>query len=457
MSSPATFLRAFARQLSSASLYGPAHPMLARGLESAFEELRALPESDDGGDVVFEIRADAVLCDGKEVTDLGAGPWRAKLRDAGVERLSFDAGMDAPAFVRRFHELAVELGLYDASLVESEDIELEVVSLDSQEKAPATPESAPSTEAAGGTAEAAVDTTGAAVESLEAAVETVGVAVESAEADEMRPVVPRDGQDLDDLADLVHWIHGEIARTGRLPSPETVRVVESLRSVAAAGELGPMSPRLLAPTDEYTTSHCLNVALLATALAAHLEYDDEELDLVMEAALLHDIGKVRLPLEDSSPDGLTPEQRSVMEQHPAEGARILLAGPVRHTLSAVVAYEHHMPFQGESGYPARHYPRSAHRFSRLVQICDAYDVLRSERGFRRSLSHEGALEYMRLQASVAFDPDLVTAFTDLCGARALPRIPDPDADERELGSLEQLSRMPDGAFDADTEIPPIRL
>jgi putative nucleotidyltransferase with HDIG domain len=403
MTSAARFLRALARQLSTTSLYGPAYPMLARGLAAAFEELQALSATEGSGDVVFEIQADRVLCGGREVTDLGAGPWRTKLRDAGVERLVFDGGMDAPAFERRFHELARELDLYDAAPTEPDDVELE-----------------------------------------------------TGDVENVRQLAQTDGQSLDEVSDLLYWIHGEIAKTGRLPSTETLRVVESLRGVASRGELALASPRLLVPADGYTTSHCLSVALTAAALAAHLEYDSEELDLVTEAALLHDIGKVRLPLGDTAPDGLTAELRSVMERHPAEGARVLLAGPARHTLAAVVAYEHHMAFQGETGYPVRHYPRSAHRFSRLVQICDAYDVLRSERGFRRALSHEGALEYMRLQASIVFDPDLVTAFADLCSAGPLSRIPDPAASERELATVE-LSRMPDGAFDADTETPPIRI
>ena len=91
-----------------------------------------------------------------------------------------------------------------------------------------------------------------------------------------------------------------------------------------------------------------------------------------------------------------------------------------------------------------------------MRICDAYDVLRSERSFRPPLSHEAALEYMRLQTSIALDPEMATAFADLCGGRPLLRIPGPAADERELGSAE-LSRMPDGVFDADTETPPVHI
>lgn len=395
--------------------------MLARGLASAFEELR--PLTGGGRDVVFEIQGDRVLCAGQEVTDLGAGPWRTRLLDAGIESLAFEAGIDASGFEERFHEIARQLALYD-----TEPVELEVTARDAGRMTTPPPD----------------------------AVSTAAAASEPPQTTTTQQVAPVGEHDLDEVADLVRWIHGEVARTGRLPSAETRRIVESLGEIEATGEPSVASPLLLAPADGYTTTHCLNVALLATALAAHLEYDGDELVLVTEAALLHDIGKVRLPLDDVEPRGLTAEQRPVMERHPAEGARVLLAAPAKHSLSAVVAYEHHMAWQGDTGYPPRHYPRTAHRFSRLVQICDAYDVLRSARPFRPALSHESALEYMRLQASRAFDPDLVTAFADLCAVRPLPRISDPDGDARELATIE-LSRMPDGAFDADTETPPITL
>lgn len=434
--------------------------MLGRGLASAFEELR--PLIGRGMDVLFEIQADRILLDGQEVTELGAGPWRMKLREAGIESLAFEADIDLSGFERRFHEIARRLELYGPTSAKLDDIgpetvvhDPETVVHDVEQTAPAVSEVAPSPEVR---EERPAPELPDGVSPVELPNDAPPLRAPTAPGDprEERQPAPAEGPSLDEEADLVRWIHGEIARTGRLPSTETRGIVESLRGLEAAGEPSVASPFLLAPADGYTTSHCLSVALMAAALAAYLEYDGDELELVTEAALLHDIGKVRLPLEDTGPDGLTAEQRSVMERHPAEGARVLLAGPPKHTLSAVVAYEHHMAWRGDAGYPPRHYPRNGHRFSRLVQICDAYDVLRSARSFRPALSHESALEYMRLQASSTLDPDLVTAFADLCGARPLPRIPGSAAGGHELGTIE-LSRMPEGAFDPDIETPPIRL
>jgi putative nucleotidyltransferase with HDIG domain len=434
------FLRALAQQLSATSLYGSAHPLLERGLASAFEQLQPLLEGGNG--VVFVFEGDRVLCDGREVAGLEAWAWRAKLADAGVPPLTFGPDTDVQAFARQFHELVQQLGLADP--VSDEAPEAAVV--------PESPEAeavAESTEA-----ETVVESpeAEAVAESTEA--ETV---VESAEAEAVPESGVEDGpRSLDEEAGIVEWLHRKIATEGILHSGDVRDVVGRLRSaLGTRGEIT-ASPLSLALADGYTTNHCLNVSLAAMALAAYLKYDEEQIELVGEAALLHDVGKVRLPLSDEHAGGLTAEARAIMEQHPAEGARVLFDAPTAHALSAVVAYEHHMPCDGEGGYPQRHYPRTPHRFSRLVRICDAFDVLCSERSFRPPLSEAAGLEYVRLQASVALDAEMVTALADLCGGRPLLRIPDPAAGERELSSAE-LSRMPEGVFDADTETPPIQI
>jgi hypothetical protein len=100
------------------------------------------------------------------------------------------------------------------------------------------------------------------------------------------------------------------------------------------------------------------------------------------AGLLHDLGKIRIPLEILNKAGrLTPEERQVVEAHPVEGARMLLAGraPMEH--AAVVAYEHHLMLDG-GGYPRLHYPRAAQYPSRIVHVCDVFDALRTRRPYR---------------------------------------------------------------------------
>src|SRR5205809_7824641 len=94
--------------------------------------------------------------------------------------------------------------------------------------------------------------------------------------------------------------------------------------------------------------------------------------------LLHDLGKVRVPLEIlTKPGKLTPEERVVMPTHPAEGARIILAAEEQLDLAAVVAFEHHILLNG-GGYPDLHYLRDCHRAYQLVHVTAVSDALRTK-------------------------------------------------------------------------------
>jgi HD-GYP domain-containing protein (c-di-GMP phosphodiesterase class II) len=101
------------------------------------------------------------------------------------------------------------------------------------------------------------------------------------------------------------------------------------------------------------------------------------------AGLLHDIGKIKIPLEVlTKPGKLTDEERALMNEHPAAGARLLLEVEEDLDLAVVVAYEHHIMING-GGYPALHYARS----------------------------FEKTLGYLEERSGLEFDPDLCAAFT----------------------------------------------
>ena len=109
--------------------------------------------------------------------------------------------------------------------------------------------------------------------------------------------------------------------------------------------------------DQYTTTHSLNVAVLAMGLAEQLGAGQAEVRAFGVAGLLHDIGKVRIPLDVlTKPGKLTDEERLVINRHPVDGARILLQSHDDLEVAAAVAYEHHVMLDG-GGYPAMHYRR----------------------------------------------------------------------------------------------------
>jgi putative two-component system response regulator len=109
---------------------------------------------------------------------------------------------------------------------------------------------------------------------------------------------------------------------------------------------------------------------------------------------------------------LTPEEREVMQTHPAEGARIILASEEELELAAVVAYEHHILLNG-GGYPPMHFRRTCHRASKLVHVCDVYDALRTKRPYRDAWPLDRVLSYLEEESGKEFDPELVRSFTTM--------------------------------------------
>ncbi len=106
--------------------------------------------------------------------------------------------------------------------------------------------------------------------------------------------------------------------------------------------------------DNYTFTHMVNVSILTMGQARALGIDGPLLREFGLAALMHDIGKVRTPLEIlNKPDKLTDDEFTIMKRHTVDGAEILRGTPDIPTLAPVVAFEHHLRLDG-SGYPARH-------------------------------------------------------------------------------------------------------
>jgi putative nucleotidyltransferase with HDIG domain len=156
--------------------------------------------------------------------------------------------------------------------------------------------------------------------------------------------------------------------------------------------------------------HAINVALLAMTLGESLGMASRDVHAVGSAGLLHDVGIAGLPEELLARSALAPDERARIEEHPAIGARMLLARGAVFDLAAIVAYEHHMRPDG-SGFPRLRVPREMHYVSRLVAVCDVYDALRTPRPWRPAWSPRRALEFVEEGAGTMFDAGLARAFT----------------------------------------------
>lgn len=215
----------------------------------------------------------------------------------------------------------------------------------------------------------------------------------------------------DELGAVTRY-HELVTRGERLPAEDAEEVTGRLQQRLQDADVRSLLQLPVPDMSDYLAAHALNVALLAMALARDLGLGATEVRDIGVAGLLHDLGMVLVPLELlSKPDPLEPAERELIKQHPALGATAVVHAARPLPLAAVAAYEHHLRVD-RGGYPRRPQPRQAHWASRLVQLCDVYDALRTPRPFRQAWPDEIIRSFVSARAGVEFDPELSRSFLD---------------------------------------------
>jgi diguanylate cyclase (GGDEF)-like protein/putative nucleotidyltransferase with HDIG domain len=158
--------------------------------------------------------------------------------------------------------------------------------------------------------------------------------------------------------------------------------------------------------DHTTHTHLHRVRTYALAIAKELDLDDQELDALRAAALLHDIGKLAVPDHIiSKPGRLTPEEFDKMKIHPVVGADILDKVAFPYPVAPIVR-SHHEKWNG-TGYPdglkAEEIPIGA----RILAAVDCLDALASHRQYRKALPLDEAMQAVAEEAGISFDPKVV--------------------------------------------------
>ena len=210
--------------------------------------------------------------------------------------------------------------------------------------------------------------------------------------------------------DAVDWIHDELKEARGLHLLEAEAIVRSL-SVAMHGDEHHLVPLLrLKRFDQYTTTHAMNVSVLTMALAEFIGLGPKQVRAFGMSGLVHDLGKVTIP-EDilNKPGRLTAQERDLMNNHPAAGAKIIIETEENLDLAAVVAYEHHIRIDG-GGYPSLGFPRPCHQASNLVHVCDVFDAMRTDRPYRSAWETEQVLALVEYGAGTEFDYHLAQSF-----------------------------------------------
>ncbi|MBA3392050.1 MAG: response regulator [Deltaproteobacteria bacterium] len=171
----------------------------------------------------------------------------------------------------------------------------------------------------------------------------------------------------------------------------------------------------LEESDLYTRGHSERVAVYTEILGRGLTLPDAELRQIVQAGVMHDVGKIGVRYDMlNKPGKLTPEEVAVFRQHPEKGKRILEPVPCLHGLIDG-CWCHHEWFDG-GGYPRGLSGQNIPLVGRVVAIADAYDAMTSDRAYRRALPHEVAVGEIERCAGTQFDPELADAFVKLVDA-----------------------------------------
>jgi HD-GYP domain-containing protein (c-di-GMP phosphodiesterase class II) len=192
------------------------------------------------------------------------------------------------------------------------------------------------------------------------------------------------------------------------------RVVESMLDNLLQDPAAVLGLTAIKGHDDYTLNHSINVCILSISLGSALGLAAEDLHSLGLAALLYDIGKVRVPEDVLLKSGpLTSEEWRMVKRHSEEGADLLKRLQLGDKMPMIVAFEHHMR------HDLMGYPEGAageqHLFSKIVAVCDAYDAMTTQRPFRREIRPDKALAVLMQGRGKAYDPAVTKALVAMLG------------------------------------------
>ena len=209
-------------------------------------------------------------------------------------------------------------------------------------------------------------------------------------------------------------------RMGRSPNIKKIkRVVQGIVDQVLNEETSLIGLTTLRDYDEYTFTHSVNVCIFSVALGRKLGLTRLQLYDLGVAALMHDIGKARVPLTVlNKPSGLSEDEWRTIAGHPWMGVLQLFAMRGQNDIpyrAMIVAFEHHKKTD-LTGYPKHLRPRTMSIYSKVVAVADAFDAATSRRAYQSTpLSPADVLQEMRINPHRGMDQVLVKAFMSLVG------------------------------------------
>ncbi|MBN2026300.1 MAG: GAF domain-containing protein [Actinobacteria bacterium] len=191
---------------------------------------------------------------------------------------------------------------------------------------------------------------------------------------------------------------------------ENARLFESLEEIYI--EVITAMASAIDARDAYTHGHSNRVTKYAVKIAEEMGMSPAEVDIIRNASILHDVGKIGIK-EDilKKPGRLTEEERREMEYHPFIGTKILQSVKLLEPVMPMV-YHHHERFDG-TGYPDGLRGEEIPLGARIISVADAFESMTSDRPYRKALPLEEAMAELRYGSGRQFDPRVVEVFMRL--------------------------------------------
>jgi len=167
--------------------------------------------------------------------------------------------------------------------------------------------------------------------------------------------------------------------------------------------------------DDYTFVHSINVCILCLTLGRHLNFHPEELQQIGIGALLHDAGKMKVPLQIlNKPGRVTEEEFFEIKKHPLYSMEVLEKAGGIPEASKQIALQHHERYNGR-GYPYNLQGEEISKFGQISAIVDVYDAITSDRVYKKALSPYEGMQKIYEWAKIDFNQTLVERFIQCMG------------------------------------------
>lgn len=167
--------------------------------------------------------------------------------------------------------------------------------------------------------------------------------------------------------------------------------------------------------DEYTAQHSMNVCVLAILLGRELKLSIKQLNDLGVCGLLHDVGKMKVPMEIlNKPGKLDDAEMNVMRNHPLLGRDVLMSARNLFAGAVDVAHCHHERVDG-GGYPRGVNDTALSNYTKIVAVVDAYDAMTSDRVYKKGMPHLKALGLLASDMGRHFESSYVTKFINCIG------------------------------------------